>query len=209
MLFPHIRVNFTADEKNTKWLQSLGFYFINEKGKRFDKISNGISATGSFDSPMMVSHRLESSFFYQSSSLTMFITEVVWLEKDMEKVQIDLANGSADILPEGVVLEQATRKSNSWELTFSAIERKENFSYQLFGTTYYDENGTEYSYNSYNSWSSGETGYFDEVSQKYVKTPGVFRVKFTLKDYPYDTVYLMPSYSQLVKLETQTEVKVK
>lgn len=202
----HIRVNFIADEKNTKWLKSLSFYFINEKGNRFDKISDGITATGCVDSPMMASHRLESSFFYKSNSLTMFITEVVWLEKDMERVQIYLANGVADKLPEGVELEQATRKSNSWELTFSAIEREENALYQLFGTTYYDEDGNEY---SYNSWTTYLTDYFDEAIGKYVETPGVFRIQFALKDYHYDTVYLTPSYSRLVKLEIPVEVKVK
>jgi len=202
----HIRVNFTADEKNTAWLQSLNFYFVNEKGNRFDPITNGITATGSVDSPMMASHRLESSFFYQSRSLTMYITEAVWLDKGMEKVKIDLANGTTDQLPEGVTLEQAARKGNSWELTFSAMERKENSSYQLFATAYCDEYGGEY---SYDSWSSGETGYFDEAAQKYVETPGVFTDRFTLNDCPYDTVYLMPSYSRSVILRIPIEVKIK
>ena len=202
----HIRVNFTADESNTAWLQSLNFYFLNEKGNRFDPVANGISATGSVDSPMMASHRLESSFFYQSKSLTMYITEVVWLDIDMERIKVDLLSGIADDLPEGVELKQSTRKGDSWELTFSAIERKENSSYQLFGTTYYDENGNEY---SYNSWSSGMKGYYDEATGIYTETPGVFIVQFTLSGYSSDTVYLMPSYSRLVELVIPMDVQVK
>ncbi len=202
----HIRLNLADDKRNTAWLQSLTFYLENEDGKRFGTISNGITATGSVDSPFMASHRLESSFFSQSRSLTLYITDAVWLDKDMERVRVDLANGAADKLPEGVKLEQSVRKGNSWQLTFSGVERKEGSSYQLFGSKYYDETGNEY---EYNSWSSGATGYFDEEANKYIETPGVFRVQFSLTDYPFDTVYLSPSASRTVKLATPVEIKVK
>jgi len=77
----HMRINFADNDKNTKWLKALNFHIKDEKGKIFDKISNGISATGSTDSPMMVSHRLESSFFAKSKELTLFIDEVTWIDK--------------------------------------------------------------------------------------------------------------------------------
>ena len=203
----HSRVNFTADDSNTAWIQSLDFYFINDEGDRFDPISNGISATGSVDSPMMASHRLESPFFYQSNRLTMYITNVIWLDKDMERVRVDLANMVADALPESVVFEQATRKGNSWELVFSAIERDNGSSYQLFGNTYYDDFGNEF---RYNSWSTGMTGYYDETIGEYVDDDqGRFRVKFTLDDFPYDFVYLAPSYSRTVELEAPISVSIK
>ncbi len=202
----HIRLNLADNEGNTAWLRSLGFYLKNEAGKRFDTISNGITATGSVDSPFMASHRLESSFFSQSRNLTLYITGATWLDEDMERVKVDLAKGVADKLPEGVKLEKSVRKGSSWQLTFSGLERKENNSYQLFGTKYYDETGKEY---EYNSWSSGATGYFDEEAGQYIETPGVFRVEFALKDYPYDTVYLSPSFTRTVKLVTPVEIKVK
>ena len=154
----------------------------------------------------MASHRLESSFFSQSRSLTLYITDAIWLDKDMERVKVDLAKNAADKLPEGVKLEQSVRKGNSWQLTFSGAERKENNSYQLFGSKYYDETGKEY---EYHSWSSGATGYFDEKTNKYVETPGVFRVQFSLTDYPFDTVYLSPSFSRTVKLAVPVKIKVK
>ena len=202
----HIRLNLADNESNTAWLQSLTFYLENEDGKRFEAISNGITASGSIDSPFMKSHRLESPFFSHSRNLTLYITAAVWLDKDMERVKVDLANDVADKLPEGVKLEQSVRKGNSWQLTFSGAERKENSSYQLFGNKYYDEAGNEY---EYNSWSSGATGYFDEKANKYVETPGVFRVQFSLTDYPFDTVYLSPSFSRTATLVAPVEIKVK
>lgn len=202
----HMRLNLEDDDGNTAWLQSLRFYFENEKGKRFDTISNGVLATGSVDSPMMRSHRLESSFFSKSQSLTLYITDVIWLDKDMERVKVDLANCTAEALPEGVAIERAVRKHGGWELTFSGVEKEENHSYQIFGTDYFDENGKEY---TYNSWSSGMTGYYDEQLGEYVETPGVFRVQFALVDYCYDTVYLSPSFSRTTKLNEAVVIKVK
>jgi len=201
----HIRLNLQDDDRNTAWLQSLTFYLENEKGKRFESISNGVTATGSVDSPFMASHRLESSFFSQSERLTLYITDAVWLDKDMSRVKVDLANGVAYRLPEGVKLERVVRQDDRWRLTFSGVERKENSEYQLFGTKYFDESGKEY---RYNSWSTS-AGYFDEQANKYVETPGVFRVEFALDNYPFDTVYLSPSFSRKVKLTTPIMITIK
>lgn len=202
----HIRLNLADDEDNTAWLQSLVFYLENERGERFAAISSGISATGSADSPFMASHRLESSFFSKSRSLTLYITEAIWLDKDMERVKIDLANGTAEKLPEGVELKQAVRGGSDWQLTFSGAERGENGSYQLFRTTYYDEAGNEY---EYGSWSTTKGGYYDGEAGKHVETPGKFLVRFSLKDYPFDTVYLSPSFSRTTTPGTPVEIKVK
>lgn len=202
----HIRLNLADDEHNTAWLQSLSFYLENEKGERFEAIRNGITATGSADSPMMASHRLESTYFSQSQGLTLVITDVIWLDKEMERVEIDLARETANILPEGVSLEQALRTGNDWQLTFSGIEQEEHPAYQLFGLRYYDDAGTEY---EYNSWSSGGNGYVDAQTGAFVELPGKFTLQFALTDYPYDTVTLSPSFSRAVALETPVALTVK
>lgn len=200
----HLRLNLADDENNTAWLKSLTFYLENEKGERFEAISNGISATGCPDSPFMASHRLESAFFSESRHLTLVFTGVVWLDKDMARVKIDLANGTADKLPEGVTLVESIRNGSSWALTFTGEERKENGSYQLFETKYYDEAGNDY---AYNSWSTLNN--FDEETKTDTETPDTFKTQFYLLDYPFDTVYLSPSFSRAVTLETPLEIKVK
>ena len=202
----HLRLNLADDQNNTAWLQALTFYLENEDGKRFEAISNGITATGSADSPFMASHRLESSFFSGSRSLTLYITGAVWLDKDMERVKVDLANGTADRLPEGVRLLRSVREGSGWRLIFSGAERKEDSSYQLFRTKYYDESGDEY---EYNNWSTGSGGYFDDEANRYIETPGAFTVRFSLKDYPFDTVFLSPAFSRTTALAAPIEIKVK
>lgn len=202
----HIRLNFSDKKDNTAWLRSLSFYLENEKGKRFEKIANGITATGSPDSPMMVSHRLESPFFSNSRELTLYITGVEWLDKDMKKVKLDLANVTAERLPQGVTFEKAQRRGNDWILTFAALQYKENTTYQLWNNNYYDSQGNEY---SFNSWFSGSSGYWDKESDKYIETPGVFREEIPLKDYPYDTVYMSPAFSRRIELSKPIVIKIK
>jgi hypothetical protein len=202
----HIRFNFSDKDNNTAWLKSLSFYLENEKGKRFDKITNGITATGSPNSPMMRSHRLESSFFSNSKELTLHIIGVEWLDKDMRRVKLDLANGTAERLPQGVTFENAERRENGWMLTFAAIEYEKNTFYGLWGNNYYDEQGKEY---SFNSWSSGMGGYWDEEAQKHIDIPGVFRVEIPLKNYPYDVVYMSPAFSRKIELSQPVVIRIK
>lgn len=191
----HIRLNLIDDESNTSWLKAISFYFENEKGERFEGISNGITATGSSDSPMMASHRLESSFFSDSKKLTIYVNSVTWLDKGMETVKIDLKNKTAEALPQDVNFDKSERVNNNWLLSFSAKEREENACYQLFMHNYYDDKGNEY---HYNSWSTHTIDSYDNEDQTKDETP-VFSVEFVLKDYLYDTVYLSPAYSRIVE----------
>jgi hypothetical protein len=202
----HIRLNFSDKADNTAWLKSLSFYLENEKGKRFDKISNGLTATGSPDSPMMRSHRLESTFFSNSRELTLYIKGVQWLDKDMEKVMLDLKNVTAERLPQGVIFEKAERIKNDWILTFAAKIYKENTSYQLWSNNYYDEQGKEY---TFNSWSSRESAYGVKELPNNTDAPDMFYVVIPLKEYPYDTVYMSPEFSRVVELSKPVVIKIK
>jgi hypothetical protein len=202
----HMRVNFKDVEDNTAWLKELSFYLENEQGKRFGEIKNGITATGSPDSPMMASHRLESAFFSDSEKLTLHITGVTWLDKDQERIKLDLAKKQADQLPQGVKFLSAKQYEDGWILVFSAKEYEENSSYQIWGSRYYDEAGAEY---SIDSWSSGSGGYWDEEIQEHIETPGAFCEEIPLKGYQEDTVYLSPQFSRKVELNVPVEISIK
>lgn len=201
----HMRLNLEDEKDNTAWLKGLEFYIENEKGKKFDKITNGITATGKEDSPMMASHRLESSFFSKSKSLMMYITGVEWLDKNREKVKLDLKNVKAEALPEGVTFEQAERKQNGWLLTFAAKAYKENSSYDFFYSQYYDEEGNEY---YYDNWST-MFGYTDQQTGEFIKKSDAFIVEILLKDYTYDTVYMCPSFTRKVELAEPVMIRIK
>lgn len=42
----HIRIEFSDKAENTAWLKDLSFYLENEKGEKFNAVTNGITATG-------------------------------------------------------------------------------------------------------------------------------------------------------------------
>jgi hypothetical protein len=189
----HIRIDFSDIPTNTVWLKDLSFYMVNESNKRFEPISGGITATGSVDSPMMKSHRLESSFFSNSEELTLYITGVDWLDKDMEKIKIDLANVTAENLPQGVTFENAKRRGDTWILTFVEHDGKVS---EIWSSNYYDEYGKEY---HINSWSTGVTGDSQRTST----------VTIPLVNYPYDTVYMSPLYTRKVELTNPIVIKIK
>lgn len=201
----HIRVNFTDTPENTAWLKSLSFYLENEKGQRFEAINNGITATGSLDSPMMASHRLESSYFSGSKHLTLCITQVTWLDKDMERVRLDLDKTQAQRLPQGVTFVKADRRNDSWELTFLAERYQEHHSYQLWAGTYYDESGNAY---DINRWTTGGSVRLDENGEA-VQDDGCFLTTMALLHYPDDVVYLCPAFSRIVNLEQVVRLKIK
>ena len=198
----HIRINFSDTPENTAWLHGLSFYLENEKGQRFEAVGNGITATGSPDSPMMTSHRLESSYFSGSQHLTMHITRVIWLDKDMERMRLDLKKTKAERLPQGVTFAEAKRLENGWELTFWAKRYREHHSYQLWSTTYYDEEGNAY---DTGGWSSGGS-LWHEKDGKRVEDETQFVTIIPLEGYTKDVVYLCPSFTRIVDLESDVNV---
>lgn len=177
----HVRVNVADNPDNTAWLEGLEFYLENEDGERFEPISNGITATGSLDSPAYVSFRLESPYFADSEHLTLHITGATWLDKDMETVRVDLANRTAEKLPEDVVFESAEKRDGGWVLTFRGKQRREHHTHQIWEMVFFDETGKEYEIDR-RSFSTIGDGYFEEM--------------LPLSGYEEDVVWLRPVYSR-------------
>ena len=176
----HVRVNVADDPANTAWLKGLTFYLENEDGEQFRPISNGISATGGEDSPAYVSFRLESPYFADSAHLTLHVTGAEWLDKDMERVRVDLADRTAERLPEDVSFQSAEKRDGGWVLTFRVKQREEHHNYQVWYSTFYDEAGNQYESNRRGT-TTEDDGYFEET----LPLPG----------YQEDVVWLSPTYS--------------
>ncbi|MGL5677335.1 MAG: DUF4179 domain-containing protein [Cellulosilyticaceae bacterium] len=202
----HMNIRLDDVASNTAWLKSLKFYIVNEKGEHFDKVANGISASGKVDSPMMEDHRLESAFFSKSKELTMYITAVEWLDKDRTRTKLDLTNVEAEWLAEGVSFESAERIGSDWMLTFHASYYEEGHHYQLWDHNFYDEYDKEYEINSYSTSSMSD---YNKEQKKVVDRVDVFEVRIPLVDYPYDTVYLSPLFTRRVEMSETVVIKIK
>lgn len=190
----HTRVEIEGAAENTAWLKSVEFYLENEDGEQFRPISNGVSATGDPNSPAMLSFRLESPYFAESKHLTLHITNATWLDKDLERIRVDLNRKYMDREMEGVRLTKAEKRENGWVLTFRVKEIKENHSFSIVGTTFYDEQGNEYSMHSQSS-SVSDSGYFEEM--------------IPLPDYHKDVVWLEPQFSRRSDCDPSITIPIK
>ena len=182
----HMRVDIAESADNTAWLKRLDFYIETDWGMKFDPVSNGITATGSTESPSMVSYRADSTYFYEADHLKLVITGAQWLRKDMETTYLNLVTGEHGELPEGAEFDSARKVGNEWVVRFRAKFIEDDAMYQLFGNKFYDVDGNEY---EINQWSS-TYGDFDEDGNA-----TFFYDEFPLKKFTGDEVWLTPHYS--------------
>ena len=195
----HTRINFTSDETNTAWLRALWFYMENEHGERFyPSHRRGIVANprAGWETMAVETHFLESVFFAESESLTMVIEEVIWLDKSMEYVRINLIDGTSGPLPDGMRLESVEQMETGWDLMFSVFEQGEYQMHRIIYTVHPEEWDDLEFRGIRGNWYIHET------------TPGLF---FSTESPPVgDTfVSLTPQYSRIVRLETPIEIRVK
>lgn len=193
----HVRLNLADDENNTAWLRSLEFYLKDERGGRYEKISSGITATGSPDSHFMAGHRLESSYFGDAEHLTVMITGATWLEKDLEYVPVNLKTGRAGGMPGWMRLERVERLGEDrYSLAISAPCKGEGHYFELLRWDYLDEQGEERSFEGKSSTGADNN-------------PDRFEERVVLENYPYDTVRLGLSMTRETSLKESIEIPVK
>ena len=191
----HARVEIQGAGENTAWLKGVQFYLENEDGQIFAPISNGVSAMGDPNSPAMLSFHLESPYFAESQHLTLRITQVEWLEKGLDRVRVDLKRGFMDRKIEGVEIWSADHREGGWLLSLEVKRIKENHSFSVFSSTYYDAEGNSYHMDSQAS-SSGEA-------------PEYFREELPLRDYHEDTVWLVPYFSHRTDCDPSITIPIK
>ena len=196
----HLRLNIEEADSNTAWIEALYFYIETDLGKRFDTATNGITATGSVDSPSMTSYRADSPYFYEAKHLKLVITGAEWLRKDRERLYVNLETGETGPMPEGVSLHCVKREGTGWTLELEAQCRKKDSAHQILSAPYYDPAGNLY---SLNCWSVlfGEPDADGETS--------TFLERVTLPDYPYGEVWLCPRYSHVWTAEDPVIVTVR
>ena len=182
----HMRVDIAESADNTAWLKRLDFYIETDWGMKFDPVSNGITATGSTESPSMVSYRADSTYFYEADNLKLVITGAQWLRKDMETTYLNLVTGEHGELPEGAEFDSARKQGSGWVVKFRAAYDEDKPMYQLFGHLFYDADGNEY---EINQWSSmyGDPDEAGNITYFYDEFP---LLKFTDEE-----VWLTPHFS--------------
>ncbi len=193
----NMRINLSADEENTKWLKSLKFYVKTDKGKTIDTIKNGITATGNLNTPMMNCYRAESPYFYDASSLTIYVTGGTFLDKDKEYIYVDLKNKKAENLPENTTVYDTEKTETGWIVEFKTIrEEDSNSTYQVFGSNYKDADGNVY---DIRSWSTTTHTEGEE---------NAFITGTKLMGYQYDEVWMSANFTSMFEAEKEEKIEV-
>ena len=198
----HMRINISDSEKNTAWLKRLDFYIVTDKKEKFEPVEVGITSTGSADTNTMTSYRADSTYFHEAKELKLVITGAEWLNKDMEKVYVNLQTLETGEMPEGVELYSAEEKSNGWIVRFKVKHREEDHYHDIMNSSYCDKDGKEYWYNS-SLIRFEEDDWSDSENREY------YISEIRLADYHQDEVWLYPVYSHEWEAKEEVEVNIK
>lgn len=212
----HLRVDIDDDGGNTAWLKGMSLYLENEHGERFESCVNGISASGDPDGKGYGTFWLDSPFFSRGEHLTLCITGAEWLDKDQERIRVDLTGGTGEPLPQGVRLEWTEKREGGWLVSFSAPYRWGNTTlYQIWGHAYQDAGGQVYERDGVSVTTtpmalgslSGEEleaheAYAAENRDRYFES-------FALKGYQADQVWLEPAWTRVTAYDRPVEVSIK
>lgn len=206
-LYPtHLRVNLKAGEGNTADLTGLDLYLENEHGERFER-PGGLISAASPESEEGGTFWLDSTFFSHGQHLTLYITHASWKDKDAPRVRLDLIDGTAENLPQGVRLLKAEHPyGGAWEVTF--LKRGEeigSLGNLMSCHGFWDEAG-----NHYDVWSSSTThGYEDPETGKWVEEEGVSAENFPLRGFYGTVVYLEPTSNRATSFDTPVAIPIK
>ena len=205
-LYPtHLRVRIDDDPANTAWLKGLDLYLENEHGEQFRTSVNGITATGDPDGEGYGTFWLDSPFFSQGEHLTLYITGAQWLEKDLERIRLDLENVTAEGLAESVRFTAAKRLPGGWELFFTAPREADGGMYQLFQGHYWDEAGNEY-----DIWQWGNTmGERDPETGMSENDETMFTTNFPLEGFEGSVIYMEPIFSHEMVFDEPLSISIK
>lgn len=206
-LYPtHLRVNLKADAENTAWLEGLALYLENEHGERFER-PGGLTAAGDPEGEGMAVFWLDSTFFSHGQHLTLYITRARWKDKDASRVRLDLMEGIAENLPQGVRFHKAERQGNSWSVEFLESEKEIGGPSNLMSCHgFWDEDG-----NHYDIWQSGSriSSYQDPETGEWIEEEGISVEDFSMYGFSGSVVYLEPTCNRVTNYDTPVAIPIK
>ena len=202
-LYPtHLRVNLEADAGNTAGLAGLELYLENEYGERFER-PGGITAMGDPEGEGMATFWLDSTFFSQGEHLTLYITQAKWKDKDAPRVRLNLPEGTAENLPQGVSLLTTERRDGSWRVVF--LEKIGTPGNLMSCHGFWDEDGKHY-----DIWQSGSSlSYRDPETGEWIEEEGTSTEDFALSSFSGSVVYLEPTHNRATHFDVPVAIPIK
>lgn len=176
--------------ENTALLTGLDFYLMADDGTRFQSGNLGFVATENAETGEWTVLYTESVYFQKPNRLTLCITGAKWRQKDAETV-VDLAKGTVTGMPRGAELYRIEQSENGWKLYVNDPD-----GYQTFEYTCCDPTGKVHDAGMELDWNPTIT---NPNAQDWI---------YSLTDYPWTEVKLIPCYSQISEYDTPVTVEL-
>lgn len=201
----HMRLNLAMDPANTAWLTGLDFYLETETGDTFVPSTNGLLSTGLAGGSSQGSLWLDSPYFSGGEHLTLHITGARWQDKENARVRLNLAEGTAENLPENVRFLGAERYPDGWLVSFALPREADGGMYNLFSGPFWDEAGEPH-----DIWQNSSTfGWVDPETGERRDEETWFTEEFPLAGLQGNTAYLEPHFNRETAFAAPVSVPVK
>lgn len=191
-LYPsYLSFRLEGDPANTAWLRHVDYYLLTDDGRRVDPVQNGVTGYYSPDGAELRSIRTESVYFRDAGAVTLCVTGASWQEKNA-RTRMDLAAGEAEAMPAGCELIRAARTETGWTVT---VRTDEAYT-QCFDWTCCDPDGGAHTLGA-QRWDLS-----DPEDSEAAPEEGCRYWTFTLEDYPFDEVQLIPDHTSQTAFST-------
>ena len=151
----------------------------------------------------MATFWLDSTFFSQGEHLTLYITQAKWKDKDAPKVRLNLPEGTAENLPQGVSLLTTERRDGSWRVVF--LEKIGTPGNLMSCHGFWDEDGKHY-----DIWQSGSRlSYRDPETGEWIEEEGTSTEDFALSGFSGSVVYLEPTHNRATHFDVPVAIPIK
>ncbi|MFI3255613.1 MAG: DUF4179 domain-containing protein [Eubacteriales bacterium] len=192
----HIQITLKEDDNHNKKMKEIEFYLENDKGETFEAITNGQVESWNSEKPLETTYYLESDFFSKSENITLYIREVKWLDKDLEKVAVNLEDLTCDWLPEGVEFISADldteRGEGDYALTFRVYNPPVNTGFttsytsrSVWDGSFYTADGQEEGFNG--TSYGGDSSDYDTA------------IYYLPQEFYSEVIYMTPAYTSVTE----------
>lgn len=146
---------------------------------------------------------LDSPFFSQGEHLTLHITGVRWKDKDAPPVKLNLAEGTAENLPEGTWFQGAERLPEGWIVYLVSPLMENRTMGSVFSRGAWDEDG-----NYYEIWQFGSSyGYWDETAQERVGEDRWYTEDFPWRDWRATRPIWTPANNRMAAVDAAVPIQ--
>ncbi len=177
---------FADDPANDAWLKGLDLWLEDGKGRKIERKNNGVISSGG-TGEFVPTYWLESNYFEPENGLTLCISGARWLEKEKERIFLDLKNPEKSESTPSVSLYKVVREGKDVKLIFH-ITGETN----LLGNLYVNPEGEEGYTNVWGYIEGSGADPYEEYTY--------------LWDYPWDTVEMRLHYSEATTLDAPVKV---